>query len=117
MRTVLTTTKTQPNRLSASNDAATCGFATCHTTTGIGCHCQNRNASARLENKTKVLRSTVGGTIRVHHFLNRGRAITLCWIANNDINNKLMMMACIGGPASPEAMVFGIITHVDKPIE
>ena len=61
---------------------------------------------ARLANSTKVLRSTAGGTKRVHHRLNGLRAITLCCTANSDINRRFTMSASPIGTWSAVSIVF-----------
>jgi len=92
------------------------GSATCHITSGIGRHCQNKRRSARLANKTYVLRSTDFGTYCVHHSLNCLRAITLCCTANSDISKRLTISASVVGTTVPVSMVFGTHRPSTKPM-
>src|SRR4029079_19678422 len=114
---VLMKTSTQPNNPRYRRNAAIVGSLTSHTTPGIGRHCQNTSASSRLASSTEVLRSTDFGTIVVHHFLNCGRAITLCCSANIVISTRLMTMDSTRGPAEPESIVFGTTSPLTKPSE
>ena len=59
------------------------GSVTCHTSSGIGRHCQNSKASARLEHSTYVARSIAAGMNCVHHRLNWLRAMALCCTARS----------------------------------
>src|SRR5438094_4210919 len=92
------------------------GLATCHITSGIGRHCQNKRTSARLANKTYVLRSTDFGTYCVHHSLNCRRAITLCCTANKDIRRMLTIIASAAGAVAPVSMVLGTSQPDTKPM-
>ena len=82
MRKVLDTSTAQPAAYSAHS--ATRGQAPRPTTPWRAAAATATAAvpPARLEARTKVLRSTAAGTHRVHRRLNQGRAITLCWTAN-----------------------------------
>jgi hypothetical protein len=79
MRKVLTSANSQPspNRPHSSATPARC--SNCHTT-GASIGTQNRNISASTAQAatTYVLRSTAGGTTRIHQRLKPRRAITLC---------------------------------------
>ena len=75
---MLTNSKPQPKKETASRAAAMTGFSIVQIGSGIGRHCQYSSNSARLENSTNVLRSMEGGTNRVHQRLKPWRAITLC---------------------------------------
>jgi hypothetical protein len=52
IRNVLVSTISQPMNDRPVIAIATCGSATCHSTAGIGRHCQNSSTSARLASST-----------------------------------------------------------------
>jgi hypothetical protein len=63
-----------------------------------------------------VLRSIDFGTKRVHHRLNPGRAMTLCWIAKTDMSSRSIMIAWSAGPGAPLLIVLGTTNPDTNPI-
>jgi hypothetical protein len=93
------------------------GFVTVQIGSGIARHCQYIKIKAKLENRTYVLRSIGRGTNFVHHFLNAGLAMTLCWMAKILIkmtfaNNPRQKVPAVGGVS----IAFGTTILPTKPI-
>ena len=70
----------------------------------------------RAGEQYEVDRSTGRGTIRVHPRLKRGRAMTLCWIANTPGNAASVAPDMSNGPDSPLSIVLGSGTFATSPI-
>jgi hypothetical protein len=62
-----------------------------------------------------VLRSTDGGTNRVHHRLKQWRAM-LCRRANSPSSNALTSKLSTSGPAAPESIDLGTAKSPTNPI-
>ena len=102
------------------NSVHTTSRAGCHvtsqTTAGSSRHCQNSRTRTRLAASTYVLRSMGSGTMRVHHALNAGRAITLCCSAKSVTSTTSMSTAQPTGATMALSTLRGT-SPPTKPIE
>ena len=58
MANIMATARAHPAANTAHNTNRAASASTCHTTAGIGRHCQNSSASTAVAARTKVDRST-----------------------------------------------------------
>src|SRR5690242_19443939 len=108
----------QPIQNRPVNTAAIVGSFSDQITSLIGRHCQNNRIRTRLDSRTYVLRSIAVGTNCVHQRLNAGRAMRLCWMANNPNKMESIINASADNVAAdPLSMDFGTTMLPTKPIE
>jgi len=99
-----------------THTAHAAGPGTCHTDPPIGRQSQNSSANASAAHSTNVARSAATGTSRVQRRLNHGRAITVCWTANNESSTTSITAATGAGPPAPPSMPLGTPTSAKNPI-
>ena len=104
---VVASTVSQPTAAMVHTATRATGWPTSQTTPSIVRHWQHSRPSAALAASTNVLRSTGGGTILVHHRLNHGLAMMLCWAAKTPSSARFTAMAGTSGAAMPWSTVRG----------